>query len=69
MLRVRFRANPDDPRPVVWPIKYPYWITGQGEHFSVVVAYVDDLEELRRLWPEAEQLDVEELVSACWCQA
>ena len=60
MLRVRFHANPDDPRPVVWPVKHPFWITGQGADYSTVVAYVDDLEELYRLWPEADNIDAEQ---------
>lgn len=60
MLRVRFRANPDDPRPVVWPIKHPYWITGYGEDYAIVVAYVDSMEELDDLWPDATDVDADE---------
>lgn len=55
MLRVRFYANPDDPRPVKWPVKHPYWITGQtadGSN-SVVVSYADNLDYIREHWPEA----------------
>ena len=60
MLRVRFHANPDDYRPVKWPVKYPFWCTGYGENHSVVVAYVDSVDELTELWPEASNLDIEE---------
>ena len=60
MLRVRFHANPDDYRPVKWPVKYPFWCTGYGENYSVVVAYVDSVDELMELWPEASNLDIEE---------
>tara|TARA_R100001129_G_scaffold151506_1_gene113776 strand:+ start:296 stop:544 length:249 start_codon:yes stop_codon:yes gene_type:complete len=60
VLRVRFRANQEDYRPVKWPIKYPYWCTGEDETHSILVAYVESLDELYTLWPEAEDLDVEE---------
>jgi len=57
MLRSRFKVNPEDPRPVVWPIKHPYWVTGYSEHHAIVVAYVDNEEELLRLWPDAVEID------------
>ena len=60
ILRIRFHANPDDYRPVKWPIKHPFWCSGHGENFSVVIAYVDSVDELMELWPEASNLDVEE---------
>lgn len=54
MLRVRFKANPYDPRPVHWPVKHPYWITGYGgwkdygdepsyAGYATIVSYADDL--------------------------
>lgn len=61
MIRARFKANPDDARPVVWPIKHPYWISGYGDSYSIVVAYADDESELLRLWPEASDIDAEEV--------
>ncbi len=60
MLRVRFKANPDDYRPVKWPVKYPFWCSGYGEEYSIVIAYVDTIEEIYELWPEATELDAEE---------
>ena len=60
MLRARFHANPDDPRPVKWPIKYPFWVSGRGDGYSIVVAYVDDITELMELWPEATHITHEE---------
>lgn len=42
MIRVRFKANLDDPRPVNWPIKHPYWVSGESDHHSIVVAYADN---------------------------
>lgn len=60
MLRVRFKANPDDYRPVKWPVKYPFWCSGYGEEYSIVIAYVDSIEQIYELWPEATELDAEE---------
>ena len=62
MIRVRFKANPGDGRPVAWPIKHPYWITGYGDDYSTIVAYADDEAEVLRLWPEAYDIDAEQAV-------
>lgn len=55
MLRVKFKCNYDDPRPVKWPIKHPFWVTGYGASgdYATVVAYVTDDDELMELWPDA----------------
>lgn len=60
MLRVRFKTDATDPRPVVWPIKHPYWVTGYGEGYANIVAYADDEDEIKRNWPEAFDIDVME---------
>lgn len=60
MIRARFRTDLGDPRPVVWPIKHPYWVTGSDDTHAIVVAYADDLDEIVRNWPDAEGIDVEE---------
>lgn len=59
MIRCRFRTNESDPRPVHWPIKHPYWVTGYGDDYAVVVAYADDEAGIMRNWPEATNLDSE----------
>lgn len=63
MIRVRFKANPDDPRPLNWPIKHPYWITGYAGDgsYSTIVAYADDESYIRDNWPEASDLDIQEV--------
>lgn len=61
MIRARFRANPEDYRPIEWPVKHPYWCTGYGEGYSIVVAYADDEAEIKRLWPEATNIDAEQV--------
>ena len=68
MIRARFLTDGNDCRPVVWPIKQPYWRTGLRDGQSVVVAYVDSEEEIFRLWPDAENVsfdDCDELITFC----
>jgi hypothetical protein len=54
MIRARFHVNAEDPRPVNWPIKHPYWVTGYGDGHAIIVAYADDEDEIYRNWPDAE---------------
>ncbi len=66
MLRARFYVNMeacnDDYRPVKWPIKYPYWCSGEtmNDEF-VLVAYVDSVKVLKELWPEADKIETNEV--------
>jgi hypothetical protein len=59
MIRARFKVNPEDFRPVVWPIKHPYWCTGYTDTNAILVAYADDMEEISRNWPDAEDIEFE----------
>jgi hypothetical protein len=61
MIRARFKANEDDYRPVNWPVKHPYWCTGYGDGYSTVVAYADNEEEILSNWPEAKEIESEEV--------
>lgn len=62
MIRCRFYVPDEDPRPIHWPIKHPYWITGiRGDGASTLVAYADDEAEIMRNWPDAEELDSTEV--------
>jgi hypothetical protein len=56
-LRCRFRANETDPRPINWPPPGPYWITGYGDGYSVIVAYCQTIEQVTEYWPEATDID------------
>lgn len=60
MKRIRFHANPDDPRSINWPVKHPYWVTGYGDSYATVVSYADDEQYIFDNWPEATELDVED---------
>lgn len=61
MIRAQFKANEDDYRPINWPVKHPHWCTGYGDGYSIVVAYADNVEEILENWPEATEIDAEEM--------
>jgi hypothetical protein len=61
MIRVRFKTDSEDYRPVNWPIKHPYWCTGSGDGYSILVAYADDEAEILSNWPEALDIDVDDV--------
>ena len=61
MIRCRFRTDSEDYRPINWPIKHPYWMTGQGENDFIIVAYADNEDEIMQNWPEATDLDSKEV--------
>lgn len=65
MIRARFFVNKkeckNDYRPLRWPIQYPYWCTGENDSYFVLVAYIDSIEELNGLWPEASNIESEEV--------
>lgn len=57
MIRCRFLQPTDDYRPLSWPLKHPYWVSGETEDAHVLVAYADDEAEILANWPEAQDLD------------
>lgn len=65
MIRARFFVNKEecegDYRPLKWPIQYPYWCTGENDSYFVLVAYINSIEELNNLWPEASNIECEEV--------
>lgn len=62
MIRARFYTAEKDYRPIKWPIKYPYWCSGEtGELSAILIAYADSLEEIYEMWPEAENVEWEEV--------
>jgi hypothetical protein len=59
--RIRFQANLEDYRPVVFPPPGPYWCSGSGDSYSIVVAYMPaplNVPELLKHWPEADRVEV-----------
>lgn len=65
MIRTRFYVNKKkcggDYRPLKWPIKHPYWCTGESNNDFVLVAYANSIEEIKELWPESSSIDVQEV--------
>lgn len=65
MLRCRFYVNMEevknDYRPVVWPIKLPYWCSVESSEDFILVAYVDTIDDLMKQWPEAHDIESEEV--------
>lgn len=60
MIRARFKANIQDPRPVKYPPPHPWWVSGTLGNNSacIIVAYADSTEQILELWPEAKEIDV-----------
>lgn len=58
MIRARFRACIEDYRPTKWPYKHPYWCTGHGDEYSIVIAYADDIDMIKEYWPEASAIEI-----------
>ena len=65
LLRVRFKANAEDYRPVNWPVKHPYWCSGYGFNedgdYAIVLSYADDESYITTNWPEATELETTEV--------
>lgn len=62
MIRARFYIKKsdcdNDYRPVKWPIKYPYWCSAESDNSFVLVAYAEDEDSIKELWPEAYDINV-----------
>lgn len=61
MVRSRFYVDIEDYRPVKWPIRYPYWCSGFSDEGWIIIAYTDNEDEIYELWPEASNIDIEEV--------
>lgn len=61
-LRVRFKSRAEDYRPIYTPPDLPegpWWCTGYGDDYSILVAYVKSTATIYKQWPEAYDLDGE----------
>lgn len=56
-LRHRFHANLDDWRPITFPPPGPCWRTGEGDGYSVVIAYLPPIVPVTDYWPEASEIE------------
>ena len=61
MKRFRFYLDKEacgyDYRPVVWPIRHPYWCSGENADSFILIAYAESEDEIRSQWPEVEDFD------------
>lgn len=59
-IRARFKVfDKDDARPGKWPPPGPYWVTGQGDGYFWVVAFVEREEQIAEYWgSSARDLDL-----------
>ena len=68
MYRFRFKlsksATHEDYRPVLWPIKNPYWCSGESSTHFTMVAFAESRDDILRPWPEAEDIEASELYEA-----
>ena len=58
--RIRLFANEGDYRPVKWPPVGPYWRSGYGDNYSIIVAYFpagSTDKQIKVYWPEARDID------------
>lgn len=56
----RFKTNSiDDYRPLLFNPKYPWWCTGYGEGYAIIVAYLPKDEDLKKYWDDAYSIDVQ----------
>ena len=63
LLRYRFKTRAvDDCRPLIdmKNIKMPWWCTGYGNDYAIIVCYLPVSEPLEKYWDDAYDIDVEE---------
>lgn len=55
-----FTKSIEDFRPLIFNPKYPYWCSGYGDDYAVVIAYLPNTEPLEKYWDDAYNVDSEE---------
>lgn len=56
--RYRFYTKSvDDPRPLVFNYRYPFWISGYGNDYAIIVAYLPTHEKLTDYWDDAYEVE------------
>lgn len=63
-IRWRFKVNEDDWRPVYAPTPGPWWNTGYGDDYAIVVAFLRPGQDPRAWWPDAHDVSFAEPVDA-----
>ena len=53
-IRWRFRSKAmDDCRPLIFNKNWPWWVTGEGEDFVTIVAFLPEGEDIHKYWDDA----------------
>jgi len=55
----RHLADPEyihDSRPIAWPLYHPYWIVRMSDDANMLMAYVENIEDVKTYWPEATEI-------------
>jgi hypothetical protein len=62
-LRVRFNTDADDCRPIYEgkTPEGPWWISGSNDEGTVIIAFVKSEATLFKQWPEASDVDSQEV--------
>lgn len=59
-VRYRFHSSSvEDYRPITFPPAGPYWCSGHGDDYAVLIAYLPPSVDLLTFWPEATDIDAE----------
>lgn len=45
-----------DSRPIAWPLYHPYWIVRMSDDANMLMAYVENIEDVKTYWPEATEI-------------
>lgn len=52
--RYRFKTKSvDDYRPLVYNAKYPWWCSGEGDDYAIIITYLLEDEDLLKYWDDA----------------
>ena len=61
--RARFKSNADDFRPIYKGKnpQGPWWCSGYQDESAIIIAFVKNEETLLKQWPEAKEIDIDEV--------
>lgn len=62
LIRYRFKTKLiDDYRPLaeMKKIQMPWWCTGLGEDYAIIVCYLPEREKLKKYWDDAYDIETE----------
>ncbi len=60
-VKVRFKTKSvEDYRPLKFNAKYPWWCSGEGDDYAIIIAWLPVEENLLDYWDDAYSIDSEE---------